>query len=227
MIPLAQVLAKQNLVYAPDLPGHGRSLRPARVLDVPELAASLQDWMDAQRISSAVFVGNSMGAQVVVELGATAPERVKAAILLGPTMDGTRSTPFAHIWRLLTDQFVEPPSLIPLQAYDYLSEGPLRTFREFQHALRHDMLARISCLRMPALILRGERDPIVSAAFVEQLAQRLRQGELRTIRGAGHALNYNSPRETARLIEKFLNRYCTGITSDCEIGCPSTVTRSG
>lgn len=84
-------------------------------------------------------------------------------------------------------------------------EGPLKTIREFQHALRHDMLTRISCLRAPTLILRGERDPIVSQAFVEQLARRLSNGMLRTIKGAAHALNYNSPRETARLIEKFLS----------------------
>ena len=205
MTPLAEVLSKQHLVYAPDLPGHGRSGRPSHVLDIGELAEALKQWLDAQRIRSAVFVGNSMGAQVVVELGCITHERMEAAVLLGPTMDQTRSTPYAHIWRLLSDQLVEPPWLVPLQAYDYLSEGPLRTWREFQHAVQHDMLARISFLRAPTLILRGSRDPIVSRAFVEQLATRLPNGHLRTIEGAGHALNYNSPRETARLIEKFLD----------------------
>ena len=205
MIPLARVLAKQNIVYAPDLPGHGRSPRPAHVLSVRQLASALRDWLDAVHIQRAVFVGNSMGAQVLVELADMAPERLEAAILLGPTMDQTRPTPLAHVWRLFADQLFEPPSLIPIQAYDYLVEGPLRTIREFQHALRHDMLTRIACLKAPTLILRGGRDPIVSQAFVEQLARGLPKGILRTIEGAGHALNYNSPRETARLIEKFLS----------------------
>src|SRR5687767_4279109 len=83
MIPLAQVLAKQNAVYAPDLPGHGRSDRPPRVLNVRELASALCGWLDTVRVGRAVFVGNSMGAQILVELGDIAPERIKAAVLLG------------------------------------------------------------------------------------------------------------------------------------------------
>lgn len=100
MIPLARVLAKQNTVFAPDLPGHGRSPGPARVLNIRELASALRGWLDTARIERAVFAGNSMGAQVLVELADMAPERIEAAVLLGPTMDQTRSTPLAHVWRL-------------------------------------------------------------------------------------------------------------------------------
>jgi 2-hydroxy-6-oxonona-2,4-dienedioate hydrolase len=61
-------------------------------------------------------------------------------------------------------------------------------------ALEHDMLRRVKQIEQPCLIVRGERDPIASQHWVEALAREMRNAEVRTIRGAGHALNYNSPR---------------------------------
>ena len=67
-----------------------------------------------------------MGCQIVVELGDLATELVRAAVLLGPTMDPTGGV-VGQIGRLLMDQFREPLSLVPLQAFDYPGNGPIRT----------------------------------------------------------------------------------------------------
>src|SRR5262249_30277802 len=47
MVPLAQALAPFYRVFAPDLPGFGKSDPPDHVLNVPELADALSAWMDA------------------------------------------------------------------------------------------------------------------------------------------------------------------------------------
>src|SRR5919199_1629277 len=67
MVPLARELARTHCVYVPDLPGFGRSTKPARSLSVCELAFVLQCWLRVMGLKSAAFVANSMGCQIVVE----------------------------------------------------------------------------------------------------------------------------------------------------------------
>lgn len=69
------------------------------------------------------------------------------------------------------------------------------------------MLARVSRLRVPCLVLRGEHDEIVSQLWVEELASRMPRASAQTIQGAGHALNYNAAPVIAPLIVEFCRRY--------------------
>jgi pimeloyl-ACP methyl ester carboxylesterase len=203
MVPLAEELAPLYPTFAPDLPGFGRSARPPRTLTLPELARALRQWMQASTATPAVLIGNSMGCQVIVELADLAPESIRGAVLLGPTMDPTGGV-LGQVTRLLTDQLREPLSLVPLQALDCLRNGPVRTAITFRHAIRQNMLDRADRLSAATLLLRGERDPIVSDWFTRELARRMPRAVTGTIRGAGHALNYNSPRETAARILAFI-----------------------
>src|SRR4051812_32473996 len=66
-VPTAERLATEFDVYAPDLPGHGRSDKPDAPVDVPQLADALGEWMDAVEIPRAILVGHSLGCQVVVD----------------------------------------------------------------------------------------------------------------------------------------------------------------
>ena len=68
MIPLAERLAERNHVYAPDLPGFGRSDHPERPLDIVGLADALAGWMHAAGIASAVLIGNSLGCKIIADM---------------------------------------------------------------------------------------------------------------------------------------------------------------
>jgi pimeloyl-ACP methyl ester carboxylesterase len=87
MVPLAEVLACDFRVYAPDLPGFGRSDKPKRALDIPELADALAAWMSALGLGPAVLIGNSLGCQILIEAALRHGERVACLILQGPTPD--------------------------------------------------------------------------------------------------------------------------------------------
>lgn len=69
MVPLLEELGRSHAVYAPDLPGFGRSEGPARALDVIGLSDALAAWMWSAGLSRAAFVGNSMGCQVIAWAG--------------------------------------------------------------------------------------------------------------------------------------------------------------
>ncbi|MDQ3730948.1 MAG: alpha/beta fold hydrolase, partial [Pseudomonadota bacterium] len=74
-IPTAERLAADFPVYAPDLPGHGRSDTPLEALSISDLAQALLAWMDAMGIECAILVGQSMGGQIAVEAALQHPSR--------------------------------------------------------------------------------------------------------------------------------------------------------
>lgn len=197
MTPLANEFAKRYRVFVPDLPGYGRSQKPKHVLDMRELAQALRDWLRLVDLGPALFVGNSMGCQILVELADVDSSAMVGAAFLGPTMDQYATTAMSHVLHLAMDQFHEPPSLFFIQAFDYLGNGPLRTVMTFSKALKHDMLGRVTRVKVPCLILRGEHDEIVSQRWVEALARNMAQVGVGDVAGAGHALNYNSARVIA------------------------------
>ena len=81
MMPLALELARDFAVYAPDLPGFGRSSKPRKVLDMVELADALAAWMACISLRRAVMVGNSMARQVIVEFAVRHSDRVDCLVL--------------------------------------------------------------------------------------------------------------------------------------------------
>lgn len=68
MVPTLERLAPYHRVYAPDLPGFGKSDKPPRVLNVAELSDSLVAWMEKIGLKSAALVGNSFGCQIIADL---------------------------------------------------------------------------------------------------------------------------------------------------------------
>jgi pimeloyl-ACP methyl ester carboxylesterase len=83
-VPLAARLSRDAPVFAPDLPGHGRSDADARPLTVPELARALAYWMEAMGLRGAILVGHGIGCQVAVRAVADRPELASRVVLLSP-----------------------------------------------------------------------------------------------------------------------------------------------
>ncbi|MBE2233255.1 MAG: alpha/beta fold hydrolase [Anaerolinea sp.] len=76
-------LAALHRVWALDLPGHGRTDKPADApYGVPYLATFVQDFMAALQISRAHVVGHSMGGAVATRLAFTHPELVDRLVLV-------------------------------------------------------------------------------------------------------------------------------------------------
>jgi pimeloyl-ACP methyl ester carboxylesterase len=204
LVPTGEHLAPLRPVYAPDLPGFGRSQRPPEALDIRGLADALLRWMDYYQLASTVLLGNSMGCQIIVDLALRYPQRVQAAILVGPTMDRKGHNGFAQALRLLRDAGGESWSSIGTQTLDYLRFGPLRSFRTLRYALADPLLAKLPLIQVPVLVVRGEHDLIAPQRWAEEVCRLLARGELAVIAGAPHALNFDYPRELTRLTEHFL-----------------------
>lgn len=205
-MPTAHALASDHPVYAPDLPGFGRSEAPSRVLDVPELARELLAWMDAMGVERAVLLGNSLGCQVIVAATIAAPHRVAGLVLVGPTVDPQWRTFVKQVPRWLLEVTREPLSILPILALDYLRCGARRFFASGRFALAYHMEDELPSVHAPTLVVRGERDAFVSPAWAERVTRLLPHGELATIAGAPHAANYSAPEALASLVRMFLTK---------------------
>ena len=205
MVPLLEELAPFHAVYAPDLPGFGRSEGPAHALDVAGLADALAAWMRSVGLRRAALVGNSVGCQVIAWLALRHPGLVEKVVLQGPTMDpDARSAP-RQMWRLLLDTTREPPSLTAIEGLDLLRAGAGRSWRTFQHALGDSVEERLPKVRVPALVVHGSRDRISPRGWVEEVARLLPNGRLVVLSGAAHAANYSAAAEFAREVRAFLD----------------------
>ena len=203
-VPLLEELGRSHAVYAPDLPGFGRSEGPARVLDVVGLSDALAAWMRATGLGGAALVGNSMGCQVIAWLALRHPGLVERVVLQGPTMDPRARSAPRQIWRLLVDITREPPSLTAIEVLDLLRAGVLRSWRTFRHALEDPIEERLPKMRVPALVVHGSRDRISPGRWAEEVARLLPDGRLVVLPGAAHAANYSAPAQFARAVRSFL-----------------------
>lgn len=204
MVPTAELLAPEYRVYAPDLPGYGESDKPVHVLGLPELADALGNWMDAVGIEQATLLGNSFGCQIIVEFAVRHPNRIQRAILQGPTIDRqARSFP-QQFWRYILDAPHEPPALGLIQISDYWRAGLQRVVQTIQISLADSIEDKLPRVQVPTLVVRGSQDPLVPQQWAEEIVDLLPQGQLVTIPGAGHALNYSAPLELVRVTRAFL-----------------------
>ena len=200
MVPLIRALAGRAVVYAPDLPGYGRSMNPVRRLRLSELASALDSWMEVAGIEHAVVVGNSLGAQLVAQLALRNPGRVATAVLVGSTRDPRSGGPATHLVRLALDGLRERPSLPVVAVVDYLRAGPRLMLALFREALRAPEEAQLAALRVPTVVVRGERDPISTQRWNEQIVALVPGARLVVVPRAAHAVNYSAPEPLAEII---------------------------
>jgi pimeloyl-ACP methyl ester carboxylesterase len=204
MVPLLQRLEGEFRVVAPDLPGFGRSSDPPEPLGLPGLADALAAWMSAYGLPRATLIGNSLGCQVIAHLAERHPERLARAVLVSPTMDPSAPSPRRQIARLLRDVPRERWPLPLIASRDYLEAGAYRGRRTLRAALQDHLADHYRQIRVPGLVVRGERDPIVSAPWAEEVARLLPEGRLVTVPGAPHAVNFSAPDALARIVRPFV-----------------------
>lgn len=204
MVPVAEHLAPYFPVYAPDLPGFGNSGEPGWALDLDELADALARWMEVTGIPSAVLLGNSLGCQIIAHFAARHPDRIERAILVGPTVDPEYRTAPQQAALLLLDAPLERISVWALHIADYFKAGIRRVLKTMRYTLADQIETFLPKMRIPTLVVRGERDPVVPQRWAETVTDLLPMGRLIVIHGGAHTGNYSTPRDLTRIVRAFL-----------------------
>lgn len=207
---MAAELAPDFRVLVPDLPGFGASEHPPRALSIRGLADALDRWCEALEIADALMVGNSYGAQVVVELAAREVEearpgrRARALALIGPTCDPPARSLLGQAKRWLENGRGDPGGGDPLGLLKpYLKAGLNRVVRTAWSATRHRIEDRLRIVDVPVLILAGDLDRISPMPWTERLTNLAQQGERRVVEGGAHSMHGSHPDRLAHLVRLF------------------------
>jgi 2-hydroxy-6-oxonona-2,4-dienedioate hydrolase len=205
-----ELAAAGHRVLAPDLPGFGRTRGPGDGLPIPSQAAAVARFADAMDLPPGAYLGHSLSCQAVLELAAREPGRVRALVLAAPTGDRRRKRWVRESVGLLRDVPREPVTLFPLVAQAYLRAGVLRWFRTWRAGKRHDAFTAAANVHAPALVVVGDRDPVVSIGFARAIAGALPAGELAVLERGTHAVIYSVPGTFNARVASFLRHACPG-----------------
>lgn len=200
LVPLGRTLASACSVYVPDLPGHGRSERPAVAPGIAEHTRALLGWLDAVGLDRPAFVANSLGCQIVTELAARRPDRVGPMVLSGPTVDPARRAGRRQIFAGLRETAREPMSLVGIAARDGVGHDLRQLRAAARSALDDRMEDRLPSIGQRAVIVHGERDAFVSREWAERVASLLPRGRLVVVAGEPHAVPYTRPDVVAGIV---------------------------
>jgi pimeloyl-ACP methyl ester carboxylesterase len=204
MLPLAQSLAPSFSVFAPDLPGYGRSEQPRAPLGIADLAIALAGWLDAAGLWRPVFVANSMGCQIVTELAVRRPERVGPMVLVGPTVDPQRRSARHHVFSGLRDAAREPRSLVARAARDDAAVGAGALLATARSALADRIEQRLPSVTPPTVVVRGEHDAFVGQRWADEATALLPRGRLVVVAREPHAVHYTRPDLVSGIVHELL-----------------------
>ena len=206
LLPTAEVLQNDFHTFVPDLPGFGRSVKPAKPLDVPGLARAAVKFLDDRGVEKATLVGNSMGCPVILEFAHDYPDRIDRAVLVSPA-GGMHNQPLSRAMaQLARDGGREPSALVRVATPDYLRFGVSSTARMFHALMHYPSLERLLDLHIKTLVVLGDRDPLMpTPERVKEIAAHIEnQVVLVVIEGAAHAINFSHPGELANVIRQFM-----------------------
>jgi pimeloyl-ACP methyl ester carboxylesterase len=226
---LSRLAGMGFLVVALDAAGHGvtRNL-PRNAADLANRVDLAMRTLDALGVAKAVFMGHSMGGRMIVQLAATAPDRVLAAVLLdaaaGAPFDDSIRAPIRSPRRAVRsligaayDAHGDPLQLPAPERNRYLRmmtstlARNARTPLALPAALRAiiasgdytPMLDEMRERNVPTIVVHGEKDLVVPFESAVDMAERT-DGALYRVPGAYHSWMLANPRHGADMVRQLL-----------------------
>ncbi|SEW51724.1 alpha/beta fold hydrolase [Chitinophaga arvensicola] len=206
---------KSHRLIIPDLRGYGETEQPSGITLLDELALDIIHLLEALEIKKAVFIGLSMGGQILFELYRLAPHLFEGMVLADT--DAAAETAQSYVQRLqLSRALIEKgmkaytdETLPRFLAKDTLAEQPavvahLREMMETTPPLgaslvqrgraeRRDHTAMLSHIACPVLIIVGEEDEFTPVQVAKGMQQQIKDAQLVVIKAASHMPNMEQP----------------------------------
>jgi pimeloyl-ACP methyl ester carboxylesterase len=220
-----------NRVIAVDLPGFGASEQLPPPGEMATHAETLVALLDALAVERVVVYAHSMGGLIAMRLAADHAARLRGlalvcagGILLDPRRLALITSAFSafhavfarpgvvrafalrpRLRRLLFSASLgEPGALAPELAAQIV---PMLAAPGFMDALRSGVRVanhvRAEEIEVPALLIWGEKDPILPVAGARELAERMPNARLEVIAGVGHSPMVERPGEFNQLGRRF------------------------
>lgn len=192
-------------IIAVDLPGFGEAPEPTRTLTMARHADLVAAYLRSADVADVVVIGHSMGSQIAAELAARHPDLVAGVVLAGPTVNSASRSIRMQASYLLRDLMGERPIVLWRGAREYVRGGP-HLIRKIRATVAHEPEKAYAAVKSPALVLRGERDPLAPLVWCNGILDLIPGAELHEIPDHGHSTLISDAAPAARLIQSFAAR---------------------
>ena len=206
-----ELLARQFRVIAFEMPGFGASPENTRTKTMPEYASTMAQAIDAVGLDAFDLMGTSFGAKTALWLTVQRPECVRALVLEAPAairQPGAQSPTgtaeeiarrlYAHPERLGDIPPPDPAVRAKTQPLVQRLRGPDRD---------PELEARLPGLTVPALVLFGTLDSVISPAMGRVYKDLIPGCHLVFVYDAAHAISTDRPEAFAEVVGDFLERH--------------------
>jgi pimeloyl-ACP methyl ester carboxylesterase len=194
------------------LPGHPGGEAFETVEEASAWFARYVQWRHAGR---AIAVGNSLGGAIALRWALDFPDQAAGLVLIGT---GAKLRVSPHILQMvdeswpacidtLVDLAVSPSASTQLRARMrawHLAVGQESTRRDYVACDRFDVIAELSNLKLPTLIIVGSLDRLTPPKYATYLNERIAGSTLAIVEGAGHVVMAERPEAVNRSIAEFL-----------------------
>jgi pimeloyl-ACP methyl ester carboxylesterase len=188
-------------VYMPDLPGYGRSQKPADFsYSVHDEAVMVVEFMDALGLKHVDLGGWSMGGGIVQHVALDHPDSIRKLILFDavglkepPQFDTRLFTP-ENADQLFQLQTLLSPHPVPLPRF--IVRDVLKVSHRNEWVVKRAIASMLTGsdatdsilpqLKMPVLIVWGSEDRIFPVSQAEKMHRLVPQSELDIVPGCGH-----------------------------------------
>ena len=204
-------------IYAPDLPGHGKSEGVGRH-SIDEYANDVIAFMKELKLRAAVVVGISMGSAIALTLALKFPKKVLGLGLLGggakmrvaPAILEIAGNP--NTFELAVEMVNEncfssnaPQSLLQISKKQMLDMRPPVLLGDFLACNEFDVTSQLGKIDVPALIICGAEDKMMPLKFSESLRDGIANSQLHVVDKTGHMVMAEQPDIVADLLKQFID----------------------
>lgn len=215
-------------LIAVDMPGFGASPLPSPapdVLTVEEMADALGDLIDDEGWRGAVVGGVAFGGYTAIELADRRPDVVSGVVVMAckasadsPAMAPKREEVAQLALRggasaVANELHAQPlgpqaDDAVRARMRDMISSADPRAIAALVRGIarRPDPSAALTRVKVPALVVAGERDPFAHLEDVRKAARLLTDAEFVNIKGVGHMAPLEAPIAVSRALASFVER---------------------
>jgi 3-oxoadipate enol-lactonase len=221
--PLARELARDFQVISYQLRGEDDCFALRRRFDLVDLVNDLAELLDWFGLERPALMGVSFGGMLALELAIRRPGRVRSLALQGV---GPRFEPglLQQVAGLVLSRYPLPADNPFVNQFFNLffggrqRPGPLFDFvtsqcwqtdqgvmaHRFRMVEQVDFCGRLAGVQSPALLMAGQRDLLVSAQALAELARQLPGSRQVVLPGSGHLAFVTQPERLAAEVRSFL-----------------------
>ncbi|AEW98560.1 alpha/beta fold hydrolase [Streptantibioticus cattleyicolor] len=217
---LAARLARVAHVIAPVHPGWDGTPRPAWCTGIDDLALAYLHHLHDRGLDDVLVIGSSLGGWAAAEMAVRDTAGLISGLVLinavGVRVEGEPIADFfaldprglaEHSWHD-PDRHFQDPALLPAaqRAVRQANAATMRVIAGDPYMHDPKLLRRLGRVDIPALLLWGESDRVVTPAYGAAFADAFPHGRFETIPEAGHLPHIEQPEATFARIETQLLR---------------------